>query len=81
MIIIKFEKKTALEKLLLLTFEEIPLKSCCAALAPDLDNYCNKHHLSANSATCFESMTKNNIDVYFTQIQKFDSCLHAPQDY
>ena len=58
MIIIKFEKKTALEKLLLLTFEEIPPKSCRAALAPDLDNYCNKHHLSANSATCFEYMTK-----------------------
>ena len=74
MIIIKFEKKTALEKLLLLTFEEIPPKSCRAALAPDLDNYCNKHHLSANSATCFEYMTKNDIYVYFTH------CLHAPQE-
>ena len=73
MIIIKFEKKTVLEKLLLLTFEEIPPKSCRAALAPDLDNYCNKYHLSANCDTCFESMTKNDIDVYFTQIQKTGS--------
>ena len=74
MIIIKFEKKTALEKLLLLTFEEIPPKSCRAALAPDLDNYCNKHHLSANSATCFEYMTKNDIYVYFTHCLQI--CTH-----
>ena len=44
------------------------------SLAPDLDNYCNKHHLSANSATCFEYMTKNDIYVYFTHCLQI--CTH-----